>query len=146
MQILFTPCCGDWYQYYLNLSRWTALPSTGVINPHLPTESDILAKVTKEGFFAVAIRTFADSRRIVDVVSRNFIQSFNAVRQRLVWNQRQVSVDELLARKSRGEGMLLNSDELAAIASFPSAAVKSYALERTRIQSTGVPPEYTENL
>jgi hypothetical protein len=143
LQVLFTPCRADWYAFYLDLSRWVALPATGIISPHLPGPNEIIAKVTADGMFAVTIRLFSDNPRVLDVLGQNFIGSFNTPMQRLVYNGRTVGLDELTQRKTRREGVLLNADELAAIAAFPDASVRSSAFSRAPIPSTRIPTDFT---
>ncbi|MBM3214050.1 hypothetical protein FJZ36_03960 [Candidatus Poribacteria bacterium] len=83
--------------------------------------------------FVVSARVFGSGEATVRGLYNAFIGAFPTWEQRLVWNHRPVGRDEWLGRRSRGEGLLLNADEMAALASFPSPVVRSSLLERARL-------------
>lgn len=143
VQVLYERCRHDWHGYYRWVSLWRQQPGTGIIAPLLPVTAEIEAKMTP-ALYAVAVRIFASDETTLVGLHRAFVEAFSTNRQRLVWKRGKVELDELLERRARSEGMLLNEDELAALASFPSRAVRSSLLERAQLPHVFVPGDFTE--
>lgn len=141
--ILYERCRrSDWNALYRHLALWAREPGTGVLMPLLPEPDEIKKKMTPE-MYAVVVRIFGENDATLEGLARNFIAACATTRQGLVWSRRIVGLDELLGRRSRSEGLLLNADELAALAAFPSPDVRSSILERARLPHLRAQRDFT---
>lgn len=138
-QVLFVSTRRDWRQRILKASRNPVDPtkSAFVDIPNLYKQAE--EKVSKP-LFAVAVRLAASNESIIERLEGFFLSQFASEKNRLVPLQSSYSVESIRQRITYRDGMILNSQELAALAHIPCPRlIPANVLETAK--HTSPPPE-----